>query len=171
MKSHVITLAAGVSVGFVLAKLLAGVPMFFKLTYRSKKNQSGTNTTNLQTARAPPGDYKLVIGARQDLQMGKGKIAAQCCHAAVACFEDAQESNENILEEWMDQGQRKIVVKVESEEQLEQLYEHAKTVGLITCVIEDAGKTQIAAGSKTVVGVGPGPASEIDKVMGHLKLY
>ena len=104
VKSHVITLAAGFSVGFVLAKLLNGVPMFFKLTYRSKPVSTGNDKTKLQVAKGPPGDYKLVIGARQDLQMGKGKVAAQCCHAAVACFEDAQESQESVLEEWMEQG-------------------------------------------------------------------
>ena len=55
--------------------------------------------------------------------------------------------------------------------QLEGLYAHAKALNLVSSVVEDAGRTQIASGSKTVVGVGPGPQSEIDKVMGHLKLY
>ena len=55
--------------------------------------------------------------------------------------------------------------------QLEGLYAHARALNLVSSVVEDAGRTQIASGSKTVVGVGPGPQSEIDKVMGHLKLY
>ena len=53
-----------------------------------------------------------MLGARQDLGMGKGKIASQCCHAAVACYEEAANSCPEMLEEWLDQGQRKIVVKV-----------------------------------------------------------
>ena len=103
--------------------------------------------------------------------MGKGKIASQCCHAAVACYEEAVDTCPEMLEEWLSQGQRKIVVKVENETQLEGLYAHAKALNLLCSVVEDAGRTQIASGSKTVVGVGPGPQSEIDKVMGHLKLY
>ena len=32
------------------------------------------------------GPTKMVMAVRMDLKMGKGKIAAQCCHAAVAAF-------------------------------------------------------------------------------------
>jgi PTH2 family peptidyl-tRNA hydrolase len=33
-----------------------------------------------------------------------------------------------------------------------------------------SGRTQIAAGSRTVLGIGPGPVKTIDKVTSHLKL-
>ena len=32
------------------------------------------------------GPTKMVMAVRMDLKMGKGKIAAQCCHAAVSAF-------------------------------------------------------------------------------------
>lgn len=35
---------------------------------------------------------------------------------------------------------------------------------------EDAGRTQIAAGSLTVLAIGPAPVKEVDAVTGHLKL-
>ena len=35
---------------------------------------------------------------------------------------------------------------------------------------QDAGRTQIAAGSLTVVAVGPGPEAIVREVTGHLKL-
>ena len=38
-------------------------------------------------------------------------------------------------------------------------------------IIHDAGRTQIASGTATVLGIGPGPSSVIDNVSGHLKLY
>ena len=39
------------------------------------------------------------------------------------------------------------------------LTRNGRSLGLETCVIRDAGRTQIAPGSKTVLGVGPGIAS------------
>lgn len=47
----------------------------------------------------------------------------------------------------------------------------AQKKGLVCCLISDAGRTQIAPGSITVLGIGPGPANLIDEVSGHLKLY
>lgn len=46
----------------------------------------------------------------------------------------------------------------------------AISLGLVAEVIADAGRTQIAAGSHTVLGIGPAPASVVDKVTGTLKL-
>lgn len=42
--------------------------------------------------------------------------------------------------------------------------------GLPAYIVQDAGRTQIAAGSQTVLAIGPGPKSAIDKVTGHLSL-
>ena len=51
------------------------------------------------------------------------------------------------------------------------LQREARKQGLVACVIRDAGRTQIAAGSRTVLAIGPAPKQLIDKVTGHLKLY
>ncbi len=37
-------------------------------------------------------------------------------------------------------------------------------------LVEDAGRTQIAAGSKTVLALGPWKKSTLDELTGHLKL-
>ncbi|XP_014668426.1 PREDICTED: peptidyl-tRNA hydrolase 2, mitochondrial-like [Priapulus caudatus] len=116
------------------------------------------------------GEYKLVIAVRSDLKMGKGKIAAQCSHASVLAYKQTQRKNPELLKTWDYTGQPKVVVKVEDEEQMYDLAKHAKSLGLITSMIADAGRTQIAAGSKTVIGIGPGPKDIVDKVTGHLKL-
>ena len=47
----------------------------------------------------------------------------------------------------------------------------AEESGISTSVIMDAGRTQIAAGSRTVLALGPAPIAKIDAVAGHLKLY
>jgi len=36
--------------------------------------------------------------------------------------------------------------------------------------VKDAGHTEIPPGTVTVVGLGPGPRGEIDKITGHLQL-
>lgn len=46
----------------------------------------------------------------------------------------------------------------------------AREAGLVTYVVEDAGRTQIAAGSRSVLAIGPAPVKELDAITGHLKL-
>lgn len=53
---------------------------------------------------------------------------------------------------------------------MEMLQAQAVSLGLCAQVIHDAGRTQIASGSATVCGIGPGPKGVIDRVTGHLKL-
>lgn len=120
---------------------------------------------------SPNLECKLVLVIRNDLKMGKGKAAAQCSHASVLAYEQAGKSNPAVLRLWRLTGQRKVVVKAESEEELLNIRSEASKFNLITSLISDAGHTQIAPGTKTVLGVGPGPANLIDQVTGHLKLY
>jgi PTH2 family peptidyl-tRNA hydrolase len=74
------------------------------------------------------------------------------------------------LRRWERQGQAKIALQAKSEDELETLQATALSLGLVAEVIADAGRTQIASGSHTVLGIGPAPKSVIDKVTGHLKL-
>lgn len=64
-----------------------------------------------------------------------------------------------------------VVVKTDSEEELLELAALAMSHGLTASLIQDAGRTQVTPGSRTVLGIGPGPKSLVDKVTGHLKLY
>jgi len=74
------------------------------------------------------------------------------------------------LRRWERQGQAKIALQAKSEDELETLQATAISLGLVAEVLADAGRTQIASGSHTVLGIGPAPKSVIDKVTGHLKL-
>ena len=46
----------------------------------------------------------------------------------------------------------------------------ARTAGLVTSTVRDAGRTQLDPGTRTVAAVGPGPSVEIDRITGGLKL-
>ena len=119
------------------------------------------------------GDMKQVFIVRTDLEMGKGKIAAQCCHAAVKAYRDLSKAGseaQKAIESWEWQGSRKVVVKIEGEQELLDIIASAKMNGLYATTIRDAGKTQIAAGSTTVGVIGPGGEKSIDEISGHLKL-
>jgi len=116
-------------------------------------------------------DYKMVVVVRQDLGMGKGKAAAQCCHAAVHIVDKARRNHLQWLTWWEENGCPKVCLKCPDEETLIALHAHARVLGLDSVVISDAGRTQIASGSKTVCGIGPGPVDLINKITGHLKLY
>lgn len=102
--------------------------------------------------------------------MSKGKIAAQCCHAAVGVFEKALKKDPESLKIWQYTGQAKVAVKTDSLEEIQQIAANAKKLGIITSMVRDAGRTQIAPNSVTVLGVGPAPKDIVDKVTGHLKL-
>ncbi len=116
------------------------------------------------------GPTKMILAVRTDLKMGKGKIAAQCSHAAVAAFKKANNNCKDILRAWEQEGSRKIAVKINSEDEMQTIFAIAKSLGLVTAIIQDAGRTQVDPGSKTVVAVGPGPDELIDQVTKHLAL-
>ncbi|KAK6535312.1 hypothetical protein TWF694_001776 [Orbilia ellipsospora] len=115
-------------------------------------------------------ECKLVLCVRTDLGMTKGKIAAQCGHATLGCYKALSRHAPLLLKRWEYTGQAKIALKVDSEEELLTLQAQAMSVGLVAKVVHDAGRTQIAAGSATVLGIGPAPKSVVNQITGHLKL-
>ncbi len=115
-------------------------------------------------------EFKQVIVFRSDLKLGKGKIAAQAGHAAVTAAEEAHKRHRGWWESWLFEGQRKIAVKVKDEEELLELEKQAKALGLPNALINDRGLTQIPEGTVTCLGIGPGPAEEVDRLTGKLKL-
>ncbi|CEP60277.1 aminoacyl-tRNA hydrolase LALA0_S01e07030g [Lachancea lanzarotensis] len=124
-----------------------------------------------------PGEVRMALVIRQDLDMKKGKIAAQCCHAALACYrliatDPSRESyNMEITKRWLYGGQAKITLKCPNKESLDELFAMALSLGVNSHVVHDAGRTQIAAGSATVLGLGPAPKAVLDQITGDLKLY
>jgi PTH2 family peptidyl-tRNA hydrolase len=114
--------------------------------------------------------YKQAIVIRTDLKMGKGKIAAQASHAAVSASEESRKHCKAWWEAWLDEGQRKVVVKVKSEADLFQLKQQAGRMHLPFALIYDRGLTQLPPNTLTCLGIGPAPNDEIDKITGKLPL-
>ena len=114
-------------------------------------------------------EFKQAIIVRQDLAMGKGKIAAQASHACLEAYEKTKQQHPEWIDAWKSGGQGKIVLKVKSKEELIDLFQRAKRT-LPTALIKDAGHTQIEPGSETCIAIGPAPEAEINKFTKDLKL-
>lgn len=118
-------------------------------------------------ARMALRDVKLVLVVRSDLKMGPGKIASQCAHAAIGAFTAAARP---LLDAWDANAQAKIVVQVSGTHALTALEQKAARAGITTYRVCDAGRTQVQAGTATVLACGPAPAAALSGVTGPLRL-
>ena len=114
--------------------------------------------------------YKQAIIVRTDLEMGRGKLAAQVAHAAVDSFYKTLRSRPEKALAWLQEGQKKVVLKVKSVSELLEKAEKASEHGLIVSIVRDAGLTQLQPGTVTCVGIGPDKEELIDRITGDLKL-
>ena len=120
------------------------------------------------------GPCKMALVVRTDLAMGKGKMCAQCAHAALAAYRAAAAgtpAQRSYLAAWEATGETKVALRAGSEDELLRLQRAARTgaARLVAVVIRDAGHTQVAPGSATVLAI-HGPVAAVDAVTGGLKL-
>ena len=99
--------------------------------------------------------------------MRKGKMIAQGAHAAI---ESMFNSKPLWLNQWGETGTTKIVVSVNSLEELNSIYAAAQAAGVPSAIIQDAGRTEFKEPTFTAVGLGPAPAELIDPITGNLTL-
>jgi PTH2 family peptidyl-tRNA hydrolase len=122
------------------------------------------------SAGPPTFRYKQVIVMRNDLKMSRGKIAAQAGHAAVSAAEEARKKCSDWWKAWIAEGQCKIAVKAESEDELLELERKAKRSKLPTALIVDRGLTELPPDTVTCLGIGPALSIQIDAITGKLPL-
>jgi peptidyl-tRNA hydrolase, PTH2 family len=130
-------------------------------------------------------NVKQIIIVRKDLNMRKGKLAAQCCHASMKvildmmfneysdeyCWKRLFIEYDSPLNNWINGIFTKIVVGCDSLDELNQAYESAKNANLPCSIIEDAGLTEFnSVPTITCVAIGPALGDEIDKITGNFKL-
>jgi peptidyl-tRNA hydrolase, PTH2 family len=144
---------------------------------------------------------KQVIVWRKDLKVGTGKFASQVGHAVTKWISDmSKRQNQDWIDSlgeeiafpliaestkelkitydidgaidlWWSGQFTKIVVAVNSEQELLDIHTKAVAAGLISSLIVDNGKTEFnGVPTPTCLGIGPNFADEIDPITGHLPL-
>lgn len=126
---------------------------------------------------------KQVIVMRKDLGMRKGKMIAQGAHASLASILNfiSQTSTDKLTRtisipngdvvEWLDGSFTKICLSVNSETELDEIYEKAKNANLPCSLIVDNGATEFhGIKTKTCCAIGPARSEIIDSITGHLSL-
>jgi PTH2 family peptidyl-tRNA hydrolase len=130
---------------------------------------------------------KQVIIIRRDLKMRRGKEIAQGAHASMKVIFDRLEYKKDIdngntavyqlnvsqaISSWIDGIFTKVVVYVNSLEELEELAAAAEKAGIPHAVITDVGNTEFhGVPTKTALAIGPDDADIIDEITSHLPLY
>lgn len=138
-------------------------------------------------------DVKQVLVWRNDLKVRKGKIAAQIAHASMGVFFQGMEKttipprtldihecqsahywsmpSRPFFEEFITGAFKKIVVYVNSEEELLAIYQKAIDSGIHCSLIKDAGLTEFGGvPTYTAVGIGPWDSEGLNEITGHLPL-
>lgn len=131
----------------------------------------------------PPYFLKQVIVVRKDLNMRKGKMSAQVAHASMKFLVDVLTEMEpkdqdvrNLLTEdectWLfSKSFAKIVVSVDTEQELLDLMKEAEQQGIKCKEIVDSGRTEFhGLPTLTCAAFGPDRREKLDKLTGHLKL-
>ncbi|MEM3712055.1 MAG: peptidyl-tRNA hydrolase Pth2 [Thermoproteota archaeon] len=114
--------------------------------------------------------FKQCIVVREDLKISVGKTCSQVAHAAVSAAEETRRLKPEWFNEWIKEGQRKIVLKVESLDELLKIRDMALKEGISACLISDMGLTEVPPGTVTCLGLGPAPEELMDRVTGSLAL-
>ncbi len=137
-------------------------------------------------------EVKQVIIIRKDLKMSLGKCCAQVAHAAMKVLLDRssmskiakgskfwadewiwkfQLNEKEPFYNWINGSFTKVVVGVNSLEELEELELKAIKNGILTAKIIDEGRTEFH-GERTITALAIGPefSSKLDKITGSLKL-
>jgi peptidyl-tRNA hydrolase, PTH2 family len=117
---------------------------------------------------------KQVIILRTDLNMSAGKAAAQASHASLMAFLHVAQKYPDKIDEWFKTGQGKIILEVNSEDELKQIYNRLindDTGKAICYLVRDSGLTELKGMEYTALGIGPFDKTYIDGYTKQLKLY
>lgn len=132
-------------------------------------------------------DIKQIIVIRKDLNMRKGKMIAQGAHASnmflFDCFlalEDYEpilrsiqryEIMNKLLNQWIANGYKKIVLSCNSEEELESIVQATLDSAILAYRVFDSGLTEFhGVKTFTCASLGPANSDKLDPITKNLKL-
>lgn len=111
---------------------------------------------------------KQVLIIRQDLKMGKGKIAGQCSHGAIKSYLLTDKDKRELWDNEYDYT--KIVCKVKSLPELLHYQDECIKRNIPHFLVKDKGRTQIPEDTITCLAIGPEYNSILDEFTSDLKL-
>src|SRR5207245_10825497 len=100
---------------------------------------------------------RRVPPAPPDLELRRCMPAVPAAPASVMAAFDAKARHRKWFAEWWAEGQKKVVVKGGTLSDLHGLRTKARSMGLTTALVEDAGLTELPPGTLTCLGSGPAP--------------
>ena len=117
----------------------------------------------------PNEEMKLVLVVNDEPGMTAGKIAAQCSHATLAVYHSSTEPQGGAAAVG-ERGAEEDRVEVPQRDGVATARHRGEGCEASALIVEDAGRTQVAAGSCTVIAIGPAPESAVNAVTGALRL-
>lgn len=87
------------------------------------------------------------------------------------CYEEGLRSSPREINSWESNNKLVNVYKVADEETMLKYKELATEKGFNTYIVVDAGRTQVAPRSKTVMAIGPAESEQIDLFTQSLQEY
>jgi PTH2 family peptidyl-tRNA hydrolase len=134
-------------------------------------------------------DVKQCIMIRNDLNLRKGKMVAQGAHVSLMFLQErvqggvaspladgsVQYDGITLTPDeinWLANGHAKVVLQVNSEDELRSIHQQALAAGLTSYLVVDSGRTEFhGVATATAVCIGPNQSEEINKITAHLKLW
>jgi PTH2 family peptidyl-tRNA hydrolase len=112
----------------------------------------------------------MVIVIRSDLKMTKGQLASHIAQVAAEAVYNAKRKNIGWVKDWLNEGQKKVVVQVSSEETILSLCNKAKSENLLCHSISTTNLEGKIESGTLAVAIGPAPNAKIDYLTNDLKL-
>lgn len=114
---------------------------------------------------------KIFFIKLNDRDQSKNILVIQCSHAMVHCYEMGLKKMSLEIKNWELNDKCVDVFKVEDEETMLKYQMLAAENGFNTFIVVDAGRTQVAPHSKTVLAIGPAKCSELNDITNDLEIY
>lgn len=119
-------------------------------------------------------ELKMWLVVRTDIDLPKGKLAAQAGHgfasAIINALQKDADDRTSIVSDYFNMSQPKIVVGTKNEESLKKIQKECDELGIPNALITDEGRTVFSEPTITVLGIGPCYRNTLPKSVNRLQL-